>query len=112
MLETIANDEPPRERVLVNRPEQDDSIIRVTGPFCVEATIPTPLDLDGDGEPDDGTDMEERTSFVDRMLDTLRRAATLQLSQNRSLTFRNIRLPAKTLALSAEAMVEDGKSAG
>lgn len=106
MLETIANDEPPKERVLVDRPEKEDSVIRVTGPFCVEATIPTPLDLDGDGEPDDGSDMEERTSFVERMLDTLRRVGVLQLAGNRSVTLRNIRLPAKTLALSAEAMVD------
>lgn len=106
MLETIANDEPPKERVLVDRPEKEDGVIRVTGPFCVEATIPTPLDLDGDGEPDDGSDMEERTSFVERMLDTLRRVGVLQLAGNRSVTLRNIRLPAKTLALSAEAMVD------
>ena len=103
---TIANDEPPEEEVIVDRPDETRNIVRVTGPFCVEATIPTPLDLDGDGEPDDGSDMEDRTSFVDRMLDTLRRANILQLAQGRSVTLKNIRLPAKTLALSAEAMVD------
>jgi adenine-specific DNA-methyltransferase len=105
-LETIANDEPPEERILVDRPDRFESITRVTGPFCVEATIPTPLDLDGDGEPDDGSDVEERGSFVERMLDTLRRAPILQLAQGRSVTLRNIRLPARTLALSAEAVVD------
>jgi hypothetical protein len=41
-LKSIANDEPPEQEVLVDRPEKIDSIIRVTGPFAVEATIPTP----------------------------------------------------------------------
>jgi len=94
------------EEVLVDRPDVNDKLVRVSGPFCVEATIPTPLDLDGDGEPDDGTDIEDRTAFVDRLLDTLRRAPVLQLAQGRSVTLKNIRLPSKTLALSAEAMVD------
>lgn len=105
-LSSIAGDEPEKQEVLVDRPDSADGVVRVTGPFCVEATIPTPLDLDGDGEPDDGSDMEERTSFVERMLDTLRRVGALQLAGNRTVTLRNIRLPAKTLALSAEAMVD------
>jgi adenine-specific DNA-methyltransferase len=105
-LGSIANKEASEEVIIRDRPESESGVIRVTGPFCVEATIPTPLDLDGDGEPDDGSDMEERTSFVERMLDTLRRVGVLQLAGNRSVTLRNIRLPAKTLALSAEAMVD------
>ncbi|MCA3627233.1 MAG: site-specific DNA-methyltransferase [Methylobacterium sp.] len=103
---SIANDEPIEELVIVDRPDEASGVTRVTGPFCVEATIPTPLDLDGDGEPDDGSDLEERTSFVERMLDTLRRAPIIQLGKGRNVTLRNIRQPAKTLALSAEAMVE------
>jgi len=31
--------------VLVDRPEADNKITRVTGPFCVEGTIPTPVPL-------------------------------------------------------------------
>ena len=41
-LEIIANNEPPKEEVLVDRPEADNKITRVTGAFCVEGTIPTP----------------------------------------------------------------------
>ncbi len=92
--------------MIVDRPEEVQNITRVSGPFCVEATIPTPLDLDGDGEPDDGSEAEERVSFVERMLDTLRRAPILQLGKGRTVTLTNIRPPAKTLALSAEALVE------
>ena len=42
-LKSIANNEPPEEEVLVDRPEADNKITRVTGAFCVEGTIPTPV---------------------------------------------------------------------
>ena len=45
-LESIANNEPPKEEVLVDRPERDNKITRVSGPFCVEGTIPTPVDIE------------------------------------------------------------------
>src|SRR3989304_205777 len=59
-LKSIANNEPPPEEVLVDRPEIDNKIIRVTGPFCVEATIPTPVDWEGDGVEDSGTGVVEQ----------------------------------------------------
>ena len=49
-LKSIANNEPPDEEVLVDRPETENRITRVTGPFCVEATIPTPVDLEATEE--------------------------------------------------------------
>jgi len=106
-LESIANNEPPKEEVLVDRPELDNKITRVTGPFCVEATIPTPVDWEGDGVEDSGTvSAEERGSFVDRMLEVLRKSPVLRLEGNRTVTLRNVRPPAKTLSLSAEALVD------
>ena len=39
-LKSIANNEPPAEEVLVDRPEIVKAVTRVTGPFTVEATIP------------------------------------------------------------------------
>jgi adenine-specific DNA-methyltransferase len=106
-LKSIANNEPPAEEVLVDRPEVKDNITRVTGPFCVEATIPTPVDWEGDGQ-DDGGDLMAEThgSFVDRMLEVLRRSPILRLEGNRSVTFKNVRPPARTLTLTAEAVVE------
>ena len=44
MLGSIANDEPPVEKVLVDRPEEEPKITRVSGPFAVEGTIPPPID--------------------------------------------------------------------
>jgi adenine-specific DNA-methyltransferase len=106
-LKSIANNEPPKEEVLVDRPEEDRSIVRVTGPFCVEATIPTPVDWEGDGVEDSGAlSAEEYGSFVDRMIEVLRKSPLLRLEGNRTVTLKNIRPPAKTLSLSAEALVE------
>jgi adenine-specific DNA-methyltransferase len=74
-LKSIANDELPEEKVLVDRPEEDKKITRVTGPFTFEATIPTPVEWEGDGVEDSGIiQPEERGSFVDRMLEVLRKS--------------------------------------
>ncbi len=115
-LESIANNEPPKEEVLVDRPEKDPKITRVTGPFCVEATIPTPVDWDDDPSRDrEGADSpspqrspEGDGRYVDRMLEVLRRSPVLQLGGGKTVTLKNVRPPAKTLSLSAEAMVEGG----
>jgi adenine-specific DNA-methyltransferase len=112
MLESIANNEPPKEEVLVDKPEPDNKIIRVTGPFCVEATIPTPVDVEAGSSPADedagvkGAATERDGSFVERMLEVLRKSPVLRLEGNRTVTLRNVRPPAKTLSLSAEALVD------
>jgi adenine-specific DNA-methyltransferase len=102
-LKSIANNEPPQEEVLVDKPEVEPKVTRVTGPFCVEATIPTPLEADPDGQTEDSDD----GSFADRLLDTLRRNPLLQLSANRSVTLTNVQPPATSLTLSAEANVDE-----
>jgi adenine-specific DNA-methyltransferase len=108
-LKSIANNEPPAEEVLVDRPEEMNGITRVAGPFCVEATIPTPVDWDGDGQEDSGAVAAEAYgSFVDRMLEVLRKSPVLRLEGNKTVTFKNVRPPAKTLSLSAEALVKNG----
>ena len=108
-LKSIANNEPPAEEVLVDRPIVENGITRVTGPFCVEATIPTPVDWEGDGVEDSGTvSAEAYASFVDRMLEVLRKSPLLRLEGNKTVTFKNVRPPAKTLSLSAEGLVPNG----
>jgi adenine-specific DNA-methyltransferase len=91
--------------VLVDRPEVDSKITRVTGPFVVEATIPTPVEGE-DEEGDGGGGPPEDGSYLDRMLEALRRNPVLQLGGNRTITLRNVRPPAKALTLSAEAALE------
>jgi len=108
-LSSIAGDEPAKEIILLENPERDYAITRVTGPFCVEATIPTPVDWEGDGVEDSGAvSAEAYGSFVDRMLEVLRKSPVLRLEGNKTVTFKNIRPPAKTLSLSAEALVTNG----
>ncbi|KAA0225180.1 site-specific DNA-methyltransferase [candidate division KSB1 bacterium] len=110
-LESIANDKPAKEEVLVDRPEVVRKITRVTGPFTFEATIPTALDLNGNGKKDATAEIaEDHRSFVERMLEVLRKSPILQIGHGKAVTFQNVRLPAKTLALSAEAIVLNGKA--
>jgi adenine-specific DNA-methyltransferase len=107
-LKSIANNEPPDEEVLVDCPEYDNKITRVTGPFCVEATIPTPMDWE-DTETKPAADAAGAVadgSFVDRMIEILRKSPVLRLEGNRTVTLRNVRPPAKSLSLSAEALVD------
>jgi adenine-specific DNA-methyltransferase len=106
-LKGIANNEPPQEEVLIDRPETIDSIVRVAGPFTVDGTIPTPIDLDGEGK-DDPAAPEAYASYLERMLEVLRKSPILQLGGGRTVTLKNIRPPAKSLSLSAEAIVENG----
>ena len=109
-LKSIANNEPPKEEVLVDRPEKLNSVIRVTGPFVVEATIPTPMDWEQkEVKPLDLG--EDQGTYGDRMLEVLRKVKTLHLPGNRKIVLKNVRVPARSLSLSAEAMAngEDGK---
>jgi adenine-specific DNA-methyltransferase len=111
--ENLANDEPPKEVVIVNLPEVSKGITRVTGPFTVEATIPTPVDFDGDVANDSSARVaSEAANFADRMLEVLRRSPLLRLEGNKTVKLSNIRLPAKTLSLSAEALVTNGNGNG
>ena len=104
----IANNEPASEEVLVDRPEINNGITRVTGPFTLEATIPTPVDWEGDGVEDSGVSADSYGSFVERMLEVLRKSPVLRLEGNKTVTLKNVRPPAKTLSFSAEAIVVNG----
>jgi adenine-specific DNA-methyltransferase len=118
-LKSIANNEPPAEEILVDRPEVKSGIVRVTGPFTFEATIPTPLDdspqIDAD-ERGSGKKKDQRESekisggneggFVERMIEILRKSPVIRLDGNRTVTFKNVRQPARTMWLSAEAAVD------
>jgi adenine-specific DNA-methyltransferase len=105
-LKSIANDEPPDEEVLVDRPEVDNAFVRVTGPFAVEGTIPTPVDWEDDGVEDSGSEQaEEYGSFVERMIEVLRRSPVLHVGGGKTVEVSGVRPPAKSLSLSAEGLV-------
>src|SRR5438093_710406 len=81
-----------------------------TTPYVVEATIPTPVDIDGDGTEDSG--VPDDASYLDRMLEALRRSPILQLPGNKTISLKDVRPPGQSLMLSAEAGIEpDGAPA-
>ena len=105
-LESIANDEPAKEEVLVDRPERDDNVTRVCGPFCVEATIPAPTDWDDDETATEASHDDGYDDHVERMIEVLRRSPVLRLGGGRTVTLSGVRRPARTISLSAEAKIE------
>lgn len=111
MLENIANNETPQEEVMVDRPEVTKDIVRITGPFTVEATIPTPANweegTEANGVPTE--DIDERMKYTDRMIEVLRRSPIIRMTGNKAATFKNVRPIARSLALAAEAMQENGE---
>jgi adenine-specific DNA-methyltransferase len=108
-LEQIANDEPLKEEILVDRPEVDNKIVRVSGPFVVEATIPTPVDWDGDATDAGGESVQSYGSFIERMIEILRRSPLLHVAGGKTVELGNIRPPAKSLSLSAEGFALNGE---
>ncbi|WP_107667538.1 site-specific DNA-methyltransferase [Cyanothece sp. BG0011] len=110
-LKSIANNETPDEEILVDRPEVDNSIVRVCSPFTIEGTIPPPVDMDAEDEPEtEAIEPDTTASFTDRMLEVLRKSPVLRLPDNKTVTFTNVRQPATTQNLSAEAMVNEVRS--
>jgi hypothetical protein len=93
---SVASDEPPGELVLVDKPNKDKGITRVTGPFVVEACLPTPQSLDGIA---DEATPDETGDHVARMIEVLRKSHTLALPGNRRITLKSIRRRARTLSL-------------
>lgn len=104
---SIASNEPPEQEILVDRPEVSKGVVRVSGPFTVEATIPTPVDIGGGGI-EDVTVAPDHANWVNRVIGILQRSPTLHLGGNRTAKLEQLRPPARTLALNAEATV-DGK---
>jgi adenine-specific DNA-methyltransferase len=103
-LRSVAQNEPPIEEVLVDRPEVEPGTVRVAGPFVVEATIPTAMPIE---EPvGRETEATYEADPVSRMVEVLRRSPTLRLTGKQAIMLRNIRRPAKALSVQAEAEVE------
>lgn len=105
-LKSIANDEEPETVTLVDRPEENKKTTRVCGPFTVEATIQSTAALDeaqSDGTKEDAAAFDNPRAYLDRMIEVLRQAHTLQLPGNQSLNLDNVRSLADCEWLHAEA---------
>ncbi|MCB8789045.1 site-specific DNA-methyltransferase [Planktothrix agardhii] len=106
-LKSIANNEPPKEEILVDRPEQINNITRVCGPFVVEGIIPPAVNMEGQEEPEtEAIEPDTAASFTDRMLEVLRKSPVLHLPNNKTVTFTNVRQPTRSQILSAEALIK------
>ncbi|MFQ5791730.1 MAG: DNA methyltransferase, partial [Acidobacteriota bacterium] len=101
-LRSIAQNEPTQEEVLVDRPEVESGVVRVSGPFVVEATIPTAIEVEPVRVAMEGEAAYEADP-IGRMIEVLRRSPTLRLAGNQTVTLKNIRRPAKAMDLHAEA---------
>ena len=108
-LKAIANNGPSAEEVLVDRPEVKPGVTRVSGPFAFEATMPTPSDWEAPGKPETAAAELTEAGTTDRLLEALRRSPTLHVGGKKTVTLKNVRRPARTLTLSAEAVVVNGE---
>ncbi|MFM7884400.1 MAG: DNA methyltransferase, partial [Microcystis panniformis] len=111
-LKSIANNEPPDEEILVDRPEVDNSIVRVSSPFTIEGTIPPPVDMDGEAPETEAVEIESSGSYQDRMLEILRKSPVLRLPGNRTVNLSQVRRLVQSRNLSAEALVKASELGG
>ncbi|MCZ8322753.1 MAG: site-specific DNA-methyltransferase [Novosphingobium sp.] len=137
-LKSIANEEAPATEVLVDRPEVNESVTRVAGPFVVEATIapaqtveldasarveeePGVQSLDaalGDADVANGGlplqaaepagKYSDPATHIERMTQVLRQSKTLRLPGNRELVLADIRRMAGSDAIHAEGLDAEG----
>ena len=112
-LKSIANDEEPETVTLVDRPERNRSVTRVTGPFAVEATIAAARSPEerpaADGVREARGRYDAARTWIDRMIEVLRRAERLRLPGNRTVKLGRVRAVADGGQIHAEGEIENGK---
>lgn len=108
-LETIANDETPALETILDRAEANDKVVRVCGPFTVEATIQAAMNLEDDsGQGAPRVTSESPRAYLDRMIEVLRQSKTLQLPGNVTLQLDSISPLADREYLHAEGVAKNG----
>lgn len=111
-LKSIANDEPPATEVLVDRPEVNSSVVRVAGPFVVEATIAPAQVVEVEPETNQAAEPAAQygdpATHIERMTQVLRQSKTLRLPGNRELVLADIRRMADSDVLHAEGADAEG----
>ena len=78
-----------RRRYWLTDPKVETQDHTRLGPFAVEATIPTPVDFEGDGIEDSG--VPEDASYIDRMIEALRRNPSFSSAATRPISLENVR---------------------
>lgn len=135
-LRSITNDEQPAMEVLVDRPEVNSSVVRVSGPFVVEATIAPAQVVDepkanaphpsqsldaalADADAANGglalpfaepaARYGDPATHIERMTQVLRQSKTLRLPGNRELVLADVRRMADSDVLHAEGLDAGGQ---
>ena len=93
-LRSTANNEPLVEEVLVDRPETVSEKVRISGPFCVEAVMPTPLSPEASQVRESTADEYD---YIPRMI------AALSMSGVQAFKLNKVRVPARAMNIHAEA---------
>jgi adenine-specific DNA-methyltransferase len=108
-LKAIANDEEPKMEVLADRPEVNEKVTRVCGPFTVEATIQAAMSLEEEsGQQPSKVTSDNPRAYLDRMIEVLRQSKTLQLPGNVTLQLESISPLADREYLHAEGFAKNG----
>ena len=108
-LQSIAKNDDAGSRVVPDRPEVSRGITRVCGPFTVEATIQTAMNMEEDAwEQATLPQSSSPRSYLDRMTEVLRQSKTLRLPGNVTLELDSVRPLDDREYLHAEGMAKNG----
>ena len=107
-LETIANDETPELETILDRPEVNDKITRVCGPFTVEATIQAAMNIEENAAAVGSQLISSPRAYLDRMVEVLRQSKTLRLPGNVTLELETVSALADREYLHAEGVARNG----
>ena len=108
-LSSIANQEDPETKTLVDRPEINKKIKRVCGPFTVEATIQAAMRMEEDATEQAALPQSSSPrAYLDRMIEVLRQSKTLRLPGNVSLELEGVRPLADREFLHSEGIAKNG----
>ena len=108
-LGSIANNEEPEMVTIVDRPEVANGIVRVSGPFTVEATIQAAMNMEEDSAtPSLQPTTSSPRAYLDRMIEVLRQSKTLRLPGNITLELETVSALADREYLHAEGVARNG----
>ncbi|MBA8853436.1 adenine-specific DNA-methyltransferase [Ochrobactrum intermedium] len=108
-LKSVAKNEEPETVTLVDRPEINNKITRVCGPFTVEATIQAAMSLEEDASQQAAQPQSSSPrAYLDRMIEVLRQSKTLRLPGNVTLELETVSPLADREYLHAEGVARNG----
>jgi len=107
-LKSFAKDEEPEVVTLVDRPETANGILRVSGPFTVEATIQAAMNMEDGSATSPQPVTSSPRAYLDRMIEVLRQSKTLRLPGNVTLELETVSPLADREYLHAEGVARNG----